>query len=71
MENVWNRDGFCAITLVIMQRGSAEIFLALGLIILGILCLKLTDMNLFWAVIALGAVVGCHGGISVSQRARV
>ena len=37
-----------------MQRGSAEIFLALGLIIIGIMGLKLTDMNLFWACIALG-----------------
>lgn len=54
-----------------MQRGSAEIFLALGLIIIGILGLKLTDMNLFWVCIAVGAAVGCHGGISVSQRARV
>jgi hypothetical protein len=54
-----------------MQRGSAEIFLALGLIILGILGLKLTDMDMFWALIAIGAAVGCHGGISVSQRARV
>jgi len=54
-----------------MQRGTAEIFLALGLVLIGILGLKLTDMNLFWAVIALGAVVSCHGGISVSQRARV
>lgn len=54
-----------------MQRGSAEIFLALGLILIGILGLKLTDMNLFWALIALGGIVGCHGGISVSQRARV
>lgn len=54
-----------------MQRGSAEIFLGLGLIILGILALKLTDHNYWWALIALGAVVGSHGGISVSQRARV
>jgi hypothetical protein len=54
-----------------MQRGSAEIFLGLGLLILGILCLKLTDLNIFWAVIALAAAVGCHGGIAVSQRARV
>lgn len=54
-----------------MQRGTAEIFLALGLILIGILGLKLTDMNLFWAFIAFGAAVGCHGGISVSQRARV
>ncbi len=54
-----------------MQRGSAEIFLGIGLIIVGILGLKLTDMNLFWALIALGAAVGSKGGISVSQRARV
>ena len=54
-----------------MQRGSAEIFLALGLIILGILGLTVTDMNAFWAVIALGGAIGCHGGISISQRARV
>lgn len=54
-----------------MQRGSAEIFLGLGLIILGILGMKLTDLNLFWGAIALGAVIGCHGGISISQRARV
>lgn len=53
-----------------MQRGSAEIFLGIGLIILGILALKLTDENYWWAVVALGAVVGSHGGISVSQRAR-
>ena len=54
-----------------MQRGSAEIFLGLALILIGIMGLKLTDMNLFWAAIALGAAIGCHGGISVSQRARV
>jgi hypothetical protein len=53
-----------------MQRGTAEIFLALGLIILGILGLKLTDQNFFWALVALGGVVGCHGGISVAQSAR-
>jgi hypothetical protein len=53
-----------------MQRGSAAIFLGLGLINLGILALKLTDLNYWWALIALGAVVGSLGGISVSQRAR-
>jgi hypothetical protein len=53
-----------------MQRGTAEIFLGLGLIILGILALKLTDQNYWWAVVALGAAVGSHGGISVAQRAR-
>jgi hypothetical protein len=54
-----------------MQRGSAFVFLGISLIIIGILGLKLTDMNLFWAAIAIGAGVGCAGGISVSQRARV
>lgn len=54
-----------------MQRGSAEIFLGIGLIILGILALKLTDMNMWWAAIALGAIVGSHGGISIATRARV
>ena len=53
-----------------MQRGSAEIFLAIGLIFVGILGLKMTDMNWFWAVMVLGAAVGCHGAIGVSQSAR-
>jgi membrane-bound ClpP family serine protease len=53
-----------------MQRGSVEIFLGIALIILGILGLKLTDMNYWWAAIALGGVIGSKGGISVSQRAR-
>jgi hypothetical protein len=53
-----------------MQRGTAEIFLGLALILLGILALKLTDLNYWWGAIALGAVVGSKGGISVSQRAR-
>ena len=54
-----------------MQRGTAEVFLGLGLIILGILALKLTDQNYWWGLIALGALVGSKGGIAVSQRARV
>jgi hypothetical protein len=54
-----------------MQRGSAAIFLGIGLIIIGILALKLTDHNYWWALIALGAAVGSHGGISVSRHARV
>ena len=53
-----------------MQRGTALIFLALGTIVAGVLALKLTDMNVFWALIALGGALGCVGGISVSQRAR-
>ncbi len=54
-----------------MQRGTAEIFLGIGLILLGILALKLTDQNYWWAAIALGGAIGSKGGISISQRARV
>lgn len=54
-----------------MQRGTAEIFLGIGLLLLGILALKLTDQDYWWAAIVLGAMVGSKGGISVSQQARV
>lgn len=54
-----------------MQRGTAEIFLGIGLILLGILGLKLTDQNYWWAGLALGAIVGSHGGVSLAQSARV
>lgn len=54
-----------------MQRGTAEIFLGIGLIIIGILGLKLSDHNYWWIAIALGAIVGSKGGISISERARV
>jgi hypothetical protein len=54
-----------------MQRGTAEIFLGIGLLLLGVFALKLTDYNYWWACIALGAAVGCKGGIANSQQARV
>ena len=54
-----------------MQRGSAEVFLGIGLVILGIFGLKMTDMNYWWAAVVLGGVVGSHGAIAVSERARV
>lgn len=54
-----------------MQRGSAEIFLGIGLLILSVLSLKLTDLNYWWAGIALGAAIGSKGAISIAQRARV
>jgi uncharacterized membrane protein HdeD (DUF308 family) len=53
-----------------MQRGTAFLFLGIFTILTGVLALKLTDMNICWAIIALGAVFGCTGGISISQRAR-
>ena len=57
-------------SLLDMQRGTALLFLGIGTILAGILSLKLTDINACWAIIALGAVVGATGGISISQRAR-
>jgi hypothetical protein len=54
-----------------MQRGTAEIFLGLGLILLGAFALKLTDHNYWWLAITLGAILGAKGGISLSQRSRV
>lgn len=54
-----------------MQRGTMQIFLAIGLIVVGILALKMTDQNYWWSMMALGAAIGAHGGISISQRARV
>lgn len=53
-----------------MQRGSAEVFLGIGLVLIGVLSLKLTDLNYWWACIALGAAVGAHGAIAISQRSR-
>jgi len=53
-----------------MQRGSAMIFLGLVLLFLGVVALKVTGRDLFWAVAAAGAVVGAAGGISISQKSR-
>ena len=53
-----------------MQRGSLLMVFGLALILAGVLGLKLTDLNLFWAAVAAGAAIGSFGGIQVSQRAR-
>ncbi len=53
-----------------MQRGTALIFLAIFTILTGVLALMLTDIKACWAIIALGAVIGSTGGISIAQRAR-
>jgi hypothetical protein len=55
---------------LVMQRGTALIFLAIFTILTGVLALMLTDIKMCWAIIALGAVIGSSGGISISQRAR-
>ena len=53
-----------------MQRGTAFIVLGILSLLLGIVELKLTGIDYWWVAIALGAVVGSYGGISVSQSAR-
>ena len=53
-----------------MQRGTVFLFLGIFSILAGVHALKLTDRNVFWVLIALGAAIGSHGGISISQRAR-
>lgn len=53
-----------------MQRGSALIFLGLVLLFIGVVALKVTGRDLFWVVVAAGAVVGASGGISISQKSR-
>ena len=53
-----------------MQRGSLLLGFGVALVIAGVLALKLTDLNLYWAVIAAGAATGSFGGIKISQRAR-
>jgi hypothetical protein len=53
-----------------MQRGSLLLAFGLALLLAGVLALKLTDLNIYWAVIAAGAGVGSFGGISIAKRAR-
>lgn len=52
-----------------MEKGTLTIFAGLPLILAGIVALKVTGLNLFWAAIALGAVIACFGGITLAQKA--
>jgi hypothetical protein len=52
-----------------MHRGSVQIFLGMFLILAGIVMIKMTDQNMWWALIVLGAIVGSKGGIEVSRLA--
>ena len=53
-----------------MQRATPLIFVGIALIIAGVLGLKLTGLNYWWAAIALGGIVGCTGGIKISLNVR-
>lgn len=48
------------------QRGTFLIFGGVPFILGGVFGLKLTGMNLSWALIALGAVISAVGAIQVS-----
>jgi quinol-cytochrome oxidoreductase complex cytochrome b subunit len=50
-----------------IQNGTLHIFAGLHVILAGVLLMKMTHMDLFWGVIALGAVVAIRGAIAVSQ----
>ncbi|MFO0662716.1 MAG: hypothetical protein U0174_02135 [Polyangiaceae bacterium] len=53
-----------------MQRATPLIFAGIALIVAGCLGLKMTGLNYWWAAIALGAIVGCTGGIKISLNVR-
>jgi hypothetical protein len=50
-----------------LQKGTVLLFLGLHLILGGVVGLLLTHVDLFWALIALGAAVGCMGSFKLSD----
>jgi hypothetical protein len=50
-----------------LQKGTAQIFIGLLLLLAGVLSLLLTHEDIFWALVALGVAVGCLGGFKVSD----
>jgi hypothetical protein len=52
-----------------MEKGSLLIFAGLPLILAGIVALKVTGLDIAWGAIALGAVIACYGGITLSLKA--
>ncbi len=53
-----------------MQRATPLIFAGIAMIFAGVFALKWTGLNYWWALVALGAAVGCTGGIKISQNVR-
>jgi hypothetical protein len=52
-----------------MQKGTLMIFAGLAIGFAGVVTTKWTGLSMFWAVIALGAVIAVAGGIRNSQPA--
>lgn len=49
-----------------MMRGTLAIFAGVPFVIAGIIVIKLTGMDAAWALIALGAIISCYGGVQNS-----
>ncbi len=50
-----------------LQKGTVQLFIGLHVLLAGILGLLLTHEDLAWAVVALGAAIGCAGGFKLSD----
>jgi hypothetical protein len=50
-----------------LQKGTIQLFAGLTILLAGIVTLLLTRENYGWAVVVLGAAVGCSGGFKVSR----
>jgi hypothetical protein len=50
-----------------LQRGSMLVFVGLGMVIAGIIALKVTTQNYWWALLLGGIAVSARGGIAVSR----
>jgi hypothetical protein len=50
-----------------LQKGSAQVFVGLGMVVAGILALKITAQNYWWALFLAGIAIAAKGGIDVSR----
>ena len=50
-----------------IQKGTFLVFAGLHVLLAGVLLMKVMHMDLFWAVIAFGAILAIYGAITVSQ----
>jgi len=49
-----------------LQKGTIQLFIGLHLVLAAVILLLLTHEGYWWALLALGAVVGSAGGFKVS-----
>jgi uncharacterized membrane protein HdeD (DUF308 family) len=53
-----------------IQKGSMFVFAGLPMILAGVVMLKFTGLNIWWALVAAGAMVGVAGGIQIAQNVK-